>query len=100
VKTALLTDDNEDIVELIKLILEDSGYQLITASDGNEAASTCLDQNHDLVLMDLNMPNMSGFDATKTLRDNGFSNPIVALTASEAEENRERAKQAGSKRNS
>lgn len=94
-KTVLLTDDNEDIVELIKLILEDSGYRLITASDGNEAVKTCLEQNPDLVLMDLNMPNMNGFDATKTLRDKGYSNPIVVVTATESEENRQKAEQAG-----
>ncbi len=94
-KTILLTDDNQDTVELIQLILEDSGYNLIIANDGNEAVKICLEQTPDLVLMDLNMPNMNGFDATKTLRDKGFSNPIVVLTGSESEDDRKRAEEVG-----
>ncbi len=94
-KTVLLTDDNQDMIELVKLILQNSGYNLITANDGAEAVKICLAQPPDLVLMDLNMPNMNGFDATKTLRDRGFSKPIVILTGSESEEDRKRAKEAG-----
>ena len=94
-KTILLTDDNQDTVELIQLILEDSGYNLIIANDGNEAVKICLEQTPDLVLMDLKMPNMNGFDATKTLRDKGFSNPIVVLTGSESEDDRKRADEVG-----
>jgi len=93
-KTILLTDDNQDMIELVKLILHDSGYKLITANAGNEAVKICLEQMPDLVLMDLNMPNMNGFDATKTLRDKGFSNPIVVLTGSESEDDRKRAQEA------
>lgn len=94
-KTVLLTDDNDDIVELMKLILANSGYQLVVASDGQEAVRICLEKTPDLVLMDLNMPNMNGFEATKTLREKGFSNPIVVLTASESEQDRARAEQVG-----
>jgi len=94
-KTVLLTDDNEDMVELVQLILKNSGYKLITAGDGVEAVNTCLEKTPDLVLMDLNMPNMNGFDATKTLREKGFSNPIVVLTASESEDDRRKAEEAG-----
>jgi CheY-like chemotaxis protein len=94
-KTVLLTDDNEDMVELVQLVLKNSGYRLITASDGTEAVEACLRQKPDLVLMDLNMPNMDGFEATKTLRQKGFANPIVVLTASESEQDRARARAAG-----
>ena len=94
-KTILFADDNQDMLEMIQLILQDSGYNLITANDGNEAVKICLEQAPDLVLMDLNMPNMNGFDATKILRDKGFSNPIVVLTGSESEDDRKRAEEAG-----
>lgn len=94
-KTVLLTDDNDDIVELMKLILANSGYQLVIASDGHEAVRICLEKTPDLVLMDLNMPNMNGFEATKILREKGFSNSIVVLTASESERDRARAEQVG-----
>ena len=94
-KTVLLTDDNEDIVELVQLVLKNSGYKLITARDGIEAVDICLKQNPDLVLMDLKMPNMNGFDATRTLRSKGFTNPIIVLTGSESAADRQQAEQAG-----
>ncbi|MBF8268469.1 MAG: putative transcriptional regulatory protein TcrX [Gammaproteobacteria bacterium] len=94
-QTVLLTDDNEYIVELVQLILKNSGYNLLIARDGVEAVDICLKQKPDLVLMDLNMPNMNGFDATRTLRAKGFTNPIIALTASELAEDRHKAEQAG-----
>ena len=95
-KTVLLTDDNVDMIELIQLILTDAGYSLITAADGLEAVNICLEQSPDLVLMDLNMPGMNGIDAIKTLREKGYDNPIVVLTGSDSEQDREMAEQAGS----
>lgn len=94
-KTVLLTDDNEDIVELVQLVLKNSGYKLLTARDGIEAVEICLTQKPDLVLMDLKMPRMNGFDATRTLRSKGYTNPIIVLTASESAEDRKKAEQAG-----
>jgi CheY-like chemotaxis protein len=94
-KTILLTDDNEDMVELVQLVLRSSGYKLITAGDGAKAVELCLKQKPDLVLMDINMPNMNGIEATRTLRKQGFTSPIVILTASESAEDRARAESAG-----
>ena len=94
-KTVLLTDDNEDIIELVSLVLANAGYSLITAADGLEAVDICLEQSPALVLMDLNMPGMNGIDAIKTLREKGYDNPIVVLTASDSEQDREIAEQAG-----
>lgn len=94
-KTVLLTDDNEDILELVKLVLAKSGYRVDAAPDGNAAVARCLSDPPDLVLMDLNMPGLNGFDATKQLRAKGFTKPIVILTASEAEADRKRAKECG-----
>ncbi len=84
-KSILLTDDDPEIVELIKIKLSDSDYQLVIASDGEEAVRIGLEQSPDLILMDINMPNMNGFDATQTLRSKGFKNPIIILTSSESE---------------
>jgi len=94
-KTVLLTDDNQDMVDLVKLVLADSGYKLITATDGNEAVSICLEKQPDLVLMDIRMPNMDGFSASKTLRARGFNKPIVILSASDKEQDRRRAIEVG-----
>jgi len=49
-KTVLLTDDNPDMIELVQLILSKSGYQLITAKDGNTAIQICRESMPDLVL--------------------------------------------------
>jgi len=94
-KTVLLTDDNEDIIELVQLVLKNAGYKLITARDGVEAIDVCMSQKPDLVLMDLKMPRMDGFEATRTLREKGFTNPIVVLTASESAEDKKKAHAAG-----
>jgi len=94
-KTVLLTEDNKDMVELIKLVLAESGYELVTAADGEEAVRQALEIKPDLVLMDIRMPKMDGFTATRTLRSEGFDAPIVVLTGSEKQEDRERAVQAG-----
>lgn len=93
--TILLTDDDPDLVALVQLKLTDSDYRLIIARDGEEAVQTCLEQSPDLVLMDIEMPNMNGFDATKTLRSKGFTNPIIILTASNSEEDRKTADELG-----
>jgi CheY-like chemotaxis protein len=90
-KTILLTDDNPDMIELIELILSKSGYKLITAKGGQEAINQCLKSPPDLVLMDLKMPDIDGFTAIKTLREKGYTKPIIVLTASEVKEDRERA---------
>ncbi len=94
-KTVLLTDDNDDIIELVQLILARSGYRLIVAKGGNEALKICRESPPDLVVMDLRMPDMDGFSVTRTLREDGFGNPIVVLTGSESVEDRKLAYEAG-----
>ncbi len=93
--TILLTDDDPELVELVKLKLTDSDYRLIIARDGQEAVQTALELSPDLILMDIYMPNMNGFDATKALRSKGFTNPIIILTASDSEEDRKTADELG-----
>ncbi|MDZ7735822.1 MAG: response regulator [Gammaproteobacteria bacterium] len=95
-KTVLYADDNLEIIELVKVLIERAGYQLLTARDGNEAVQVSLEENPDLVLMDINMPGMDGLSAVRQLRDDGFNNPVIMLTASESEEDRESAIDAGS----
>lgn len=94
-KTVLLAEDNEDMVELTKLVLAESGYELVTASDGEEAVRMSLEQKPDLILMDIRIPKMNGFTATRELRSNGFDKPIVILTGSEKQEDRDQAMEAG-----
>lgn len=78
----LLCDDDEDMVALVEHYLHRSGYGLITSSDTAEAISKALNYDPDLVLMDCNVPGVGGVVAARVLREQGFSKPIVALTAS------------------
>lgn len=83
--TILLVDDEKKIREFIRFFLEREGYQIIEASDGSEAVS-CLRENEvALVILDLLMPKMNGFEACEIMRT--FSDvPILMLTAVEGEQ--------------
>lgn len=80
--SVLVCDDDEDMLALAEYYLHRAGYGLIVATDGKEALSKILAYEPDIVLMDCNLPGMSGLDAAKELRVRGYLKPIVALTAS------------------
>ncbi len=90
-KTVLYVEDSEEMIEIVKIVLKDSGYRLLSQTDGQAALNLCANENPDLVLMDLNMPGMDGFEVTRKLREQGFTNPIIVLSASESDEDREKA---------
>jgi two-component system OmpR family response regulator len=94
-KTVLLTDDNEDMIELVQLILSKSGYNLKVAKGGKDALHICKESPPDLILLDLRMPDLDGFIVTSTLRGTGFTNPIIILTGSESASDRQKAFDAG-----
>lgn len=96
-KTVLVAEDRESSRELIRTMLEHSGFAVIEASNGVEAVLLAREKNPDLVLLDLQMPIKDGFDVLKELRaDPRFqSTPIVALTASAMYRDKERALESG-----
>jgi len=94
-KKVLYVDDSEDTLEVAKIVLANSGYEIITASSGEEAVGLCSNEQPDLILMDLNMPDLDGFATIQLLRNNGYNNPVVVLTASENEDDRAKAKAIG-----
>jgi PAS domain S-box-containing protein len=82
----LLAEDGEDNQELINLHLTFAGAQVTLAENGKQACTAALTalnagQPFDLILMDMQMPEMDGYEATTHLRSKGYTNPIVALTA-------------------
>jgi PAS domain S-box-containing protein len=96
----LVAEDNVTNQLLIKLILDDYGIQYTIANDGIEAVDAFKDTTFDLVLMDENMPNMTGVQAVEKIREYEFDNekqptPIIALTANVLKEDRERFRKAG-----
>jgi len=79
--SVLVAEDTKTNQTLIRLLLEKAGLQVTIVENGKQAAEKALDGNFDLILMDMQMPVMNGYDATKKLRQQGFMTPIVALTA-------------------
>lgn len=80
----LVVDDEKPIVDILKFNLKKEGYDVIEAYDGNEAVSKVLEQKPDLILLDVMLPGMDGFEVCKKLRTS-ISTPILMLTAREEE---------------
>jgi DNA-binding response OmpR family regulator len=83
----LVVDDEPDAVELVEFNLKQSGYAVITAADGAEALKKARGQTPDLIVLDVMLPEMDGFEICKTLRlDSATAKvPILMLTAKAAE---------------
>jgi len=77
----LVAEDNRTNQALIDILLKQMGTEVTKAEDGKEAVDKALSEPFDLIFMDIEMPNMNGYEATKTLRQKGLTTPIVALTA-------------------
>ena len=91
----LLVEDNEMNILVAKTFLERWGAAVTVAFNGEEALRLFDQQRHKLILMDMHMPVMDGYTATRKLRDNGFSVPIIALTASLPKEVEAQTKEMG-----
>lgn len=77
----LVAEDTKSNQELLKLILQKMGFEVEIAEDGEQAVKKALDESFDLIFMDIQMPNVNGYEATEALRKHGSTIPIVALTA-------------------
>jgi two-component system, cell cycle response regulator DivK len=93
----LLVEDNEMNRDMLSRRLERRGYEVVIAVDGAEGVSMTLSQQPDLILMDMSLPIMDGWEATRTIKANPATNtiPIIALTAHAMSGDREKALQAG-----
>ena len=77
----LVTEDVETNQMLVKSLLGRMGLEVTIAADGIEALQKALTHKFDLILMDIQMPHMNGYEATRALRKKGITTPIIALTA-------------------
>ncbi|MBW3542691.1 MAG: response regulator [Planctomycetes bacterium] len=91
----LVADDGRENRALVRLVLERAGAVVEEALDGGQAIERALAERFDLVLMDMQMPVMDGYTASRTLRERGFTAPIIALTAAAMRGDEERCRQAG-----
>jgi len=77
----LIVDDDPAIVEVIQMILATEGYSVLSATNGQEALDAITTVHPGLVLLDLNMPVMSGWELIDQLRNSRISIPVVLVTA-------------------
>jgi PAS domain S-box-containing protein len=87
----LVIDDLEDNLTLIKVLLTDVGAQVTTISNPYEGINQAMTNPFDIILMDIQMPLMNGYEVTKSIRQQGKTLPIIALTAHAMKEERMRA---------
>jgi CheY-like chemotaxis protein len=95
--TVLVAEDSEDTRHVLSLELRHRGCRVITAADGREAVETALLEHPDLILMDLNLPQLDGLAAAEQIRAHGELDgvPIIAVTAYDVYGIREAALEAG-----
>lgn len=96
-KTILIIDDSATVRKFASISLTMQGFQVVTANDGMDALEKLPMQNIDLVITDLNMPNMDGFEFIKTLRENPQYNelPIIILSSLSDEVNKAKGLELG-----
>lgn len=96
-KRILIADDSPSMRQLISFALQDSGYEVIATSDGKEALERLKGEEMDMVITDLNMPEMNGIELIKRLRNGaGFGlKPILMLTTESCEDMRQQGREAG-----
>lgn len=82
-KKILAVDDEKHIVRLVQVNLERAGYEVVTANDGKEALQKVAEENPDLVVLDVMMPYMDGFEVLQNLRRSPATRdiPVIMLTA-------------------
>ena len=84
-KRILVVEDEKPISDILKFNLEKSGYEVLCAYDGEDGLKKALAENVDLILLDVMLPKMEGFDVLKKVRETKQSVPILMLTAREEE---------------
>ncbi len=93
----LIAEDERDIRDLIKFTLTYAGHEVTPVVNGEEATRTAVDLQPDLIMLDLRMPRMNGFEACRALKADPrtASIPVVFLSAKGMDEEQEAGKQAG-----
>lgn len=96
-KTILYVEDNELNRKMVRDLLRRTSYRLIEAVDGESGIATALEQRPDLILMDVQLPRVSGIEAVRTLRNAPATadTPIIAITSFALSGDQEKAKDAG-----
>ncbi len=96
-KRVLLADDEPNIVESLRFLLERAGFDVLVATDGREALDTALQEKPDVLVLDLMLPELDGYEVLRQLRANAASAslPVLMLTAKGQRIDRETALKCG-----
>ena len=84
-KTVLIVEDEKNIVDILRFNLQREHYNTCEAYDGASGLEKARTENPDLILLDVMLPKMNGFDVCRTLREEGNNVPVIILTAREEE---------------
>src|SRR5262245_50309156 len=82
-KTVLIVDDDQELVDGLRMVLERQGYRVIRARDGHEGKAAIYNQRPDLVILDMMMPRMGGYPVLEHFRGKTDAPPIIMITANE-----------------
>ena len=93
-KTILIVEDTELNIDLLTQLLEDD-YNLIIARDGGQGVNMAVQNHPDLILMDISLPVMDGYAATRKIRETLQSTPIIGLSAHAMAGHEQKAREAG-----
>ena len=96
-RTVLLVDDEPDILLVARLLLEDAGYQVISAADGKEALELVEAEDPDVMFLDLAMPGTDGWGVLSELRRRGKQLPVIVLSAHASPATMERTVELGAR---
>lgn len=92
----LIVEDNEDNLYLLEFLLKRNGYDVIIARDGLEAVKKAINEKPNIILMDIQLPRMNGYEATKEIREKGLKDiPIIAVTSYAMSKDRQKCMDAG-----
>lgn len=76
----MIIDDQEDIQDYLRIVLSGQGYEVSVAADGIDALAQLASKRFDLILSDLNMPNLDGIKLLKLIQQNKIQTPVIVLT--------------------
>src|SRR6185312_5619000 len=91
----LLAEDSPDNQMIVSYMLESAGAEVAVVDNGQAVLDQMQNKNYDVVLMDIQMPVMDGYEALSRLRDQGIRTPVIALTAHTMNEERQKCLESG-----
>ena len=96
-KKILIVEDDEKSLDVARILLKNAGYMVIEAGDGLEALDKASEETPDLILMDMQLPRLDGYEATRRIKsDERLANiPVIALTSYAMKGDREKTFEAG-----